>query len=252
MSIHFIFDADTALQRVGFLDLPSQKHYEEAVVQNFTYILTKCQKVLGCDYPSNLWFCFTDSQRPRYRSKYDKVEVYKEARASTKKKEVKKPKFMAPMLEALLYWSNANLIADIIMDDATECEADDRVATIAANCRKSGDDYVVLGVDKDLKQIEGWHFNFIKSTASYITEEEAYRFIYWQMLVGDVSDSIGGISGIGPVKADKLLLRGTDYNTIVQDIYFEYYGPKEGSALFSERFSKLLLIDDLESYEAEI
>jgi hypothetical protein len=64
---------------------------------------------------------------------------------------------------------------------------------------------VICSVDKDLDQIPGWHYNFVKGTAYHITPEEGmYRF-YKQILTGDSADNIIGLKGVGPIRADKML-----------------------------------------------
>jgi DNA polymerase-1 len=82
-------------------------------------------------------------------------------------------------------------------------EADDAVATDATWLGYNNS--VIASVDKDLDQIPGWHYNFVKDIAYHITPEEGtYRF-YKQILTGDSADNIIGLKGIGPVKADKIL-----------------------------------------------
>lgn len=82
-------------------------------------------------------------------------------------------------------------------------EADDAVATHATDLGYNNS--VIVSVDKDLDQVPGWHYNFVKDIAYHITPEEGmYRF-YKQILTGDSADNIIGLKGIGPVKADKIL-----------------------------------------------
>ena len=64
---------------------------------------------------------------------------------------------------------------------------------------------IICTIDKDLDQIPGWHYNFVKKEKYNVSPEEATRFFYYQCLVGDTADGIKGVPGIGPVKAKKLL-----------------------------------------------
>lgn len=64
---------------------------------------------------------------------------------------------------------------------------------------------VICSIDKDLLQIPGYHYNFVKKEKSYITPEEGLKRFYAQLLMGDITDNIPGIYGIGPVKAGKAL-----------------------------------------------
>jgi len=106
-------------------------------------------------------------------------------------------------------------------------EADDLIAIDAKKLKKEY--YIIVTMDKDLKQIGGWYWNYYKKHDKdllgnkifdeygnnvyiykqkepiFITEKEANKFFWEQMLTGDTSDNIKGIKGIGKVKAEKLL-----------------------------------------------
>ena len=64
---------------------------------------------------------------------------------------------------------------------------------------------IICSIDKDLDQIPGWHYNFVKKEKYFIEEEQAIRTFYTQLLVGDNTDNIQGVKGIGPAKAAKIL-----------------------------------------------
>lgn len=86
------------------------------------------------------------------------------------------------------------------------CEADDLMSIEAwktglpntFNC-------VVCTIDKDLDQVPGWHYNFVKKEKYFITPDQALRNFYYQCLVGDTADGIKGVPGIGPKKASRML-----------------------------------------------
>jgi 5'-3' exonuclease len=60
-------------------------------------------------------------------------------------------------------------------------------------------------VDKDFDQVPGWHFNFIKKLHYHISEADATRFFYKQLLTGDATDNIFGLDRVGPKTAEKML-----------------------------------------------
>ena len=64
---------------------------------------------------------------------------------------------------------------------------------------------VICSIDKDLLQIPGKHYNFVKKVFQDVTYDEGIKALYIQSLVGDRSDNIFGVQGIGPVKAEKAL-----------------------------------------------
>lgn len=79
-------------------------------------------------------------------------------------------------------------------------EADDAMGRYSIK-----DETVICTIDKDLDQIPGWHYNFVKEVLYYIEPLEAARWFYSQVLIGDVSDNVKGCPGIGSVKADRML-----------------------------------------------
>ena len=51
----------------------------------------------------------------------------------------------------------------------------------------------IATLDKDLDGCPGWHYNWVKGTTYYVSELEADRFFYTQMLTGDATDGIPGL-----------------------------------------------------------
>ena len=88
---------------------------------------------------------------------------------------------------------------------ADDMEADDLVSIWAAECRASEQDYTVVGIDKDLLQIPGEHYNFVKKVHQSVNEDQGNYSLMLQCLTGDSGDNIPGIKGIGPAKGRKLL-----------------------------------------------
>ena len=70
---------------------------------------------------------------------------------------------------------------------------------------KSGTSTVICSIDKDLLQIPGKHYNFVKKLFTNVGNDDGLKFLYLQSLIGDRSDNILGVAGIGPVKAEKAL-----------------------------------------------
>lgn len=103
-------------------------------------------------------------------------------------------------------------------------EADD---TIAIEATKLGDDGVIVSLDKDLDQVQGWHYNFIKKEAYYITEAEGLLRLYMQILTGDNADNIIGLRGIGNVKAKKMLEDAADETEMFQRCVEAYDGNED-------------------------
>jgi len=102
---------------------------------------------------------------------------------------------------------------DAIISDNEE--ADDLIAIWATD-----DEAVIASLDKDFDQVPGQHYNFVKKELYNVTDNEAVRFFYTQLLTGDRVDNIIGLKGIGPVKAAKALADLTTdiemYNKVVE------------------------------------
>lgn len=135
-----------------------------------------------------------------------------------------------------------------------EWEADDLIKDRAIyygefNC-------VICTMDKDLKQIPGIHFDYYRAPAKefdisgnrivppcrgidVITKEEANRFFWKQMLMGDSGDGVVGIPQVGPKKAENILEGVTDLGGAVLDAYVEHFGEEEGKEQFE--LHKLLI-----------
>ena len=75
-------------------------------------------------------------------------------------------------------------------------------------------DSILCHLDKDINQIKGLHYNWeltrlgkvIRERKIYtVTPEEADRYFFYQLLIGDNTDNIKGVVGIGPKKASEIL-----------------------------------------------
>lgn len=67
---------------------------------------------------------------------------------------------------------------------------------------------VICSLDKDLLMIPGYHFNWTKQQfgdSTHVTTEGGDKHFWCQMLIGDTSDNIVGVQGLGPKKSAKLI-----------------------------------------------
>jgi 5'-3' exonuclease len=120
------------------------------------------------------------------------------------------PKYKANRKQAKPKWHEE--IKEHLVKEWDACfaygmEADDALGIAQTSFGKES---VICSIDKDLRQIAGNHYNFVKKEYYEISEREGLRYFYAQLLIGDVSDNISGCRGIGPIKAEKSL--PTHYN----------------------------------------
>jgi DNA polymerase-1 len=78
---------------------------------------------------------------------------------------------------------------------------------------------IVVSIDKDLKQLPGEHYHFVKLEFEIVDEETAELNFWTQMLVGDTSDNVKGVAGIGPVKAKRILEGNSQMYETVREMY---------------------------------
>lgn len=85
---------------------------------------------------------------------------------------------------------------------------------------------VICTIDKDLNMIPGLHYNFVKCTEDRISYMDGIRYFWKQMLIGDTSDNIFGIRGIGPKNAAKLIDWMDNEQDMFDLVYEKYNDPK--------------------------
>lgn len=120
------------------------------------------------------------------------------------------------------------LVSDYMAEVVYGIEADDR---LGIELTKDPENQVLVSIDKDLDQIPGWHYNFVKQRMYKMDELEAWRSFYFQCLVGDKStDNIDGCPKIGEVKATRSL-EGCEsekemFETVALKYLNAYYDPE--------------------------
>lgn len=88
-------------------------------------------------------------------------------------------------------------------------EADDECSI---RQRESGCTGVIATIDKDLDQVPGWHYNYMRKTFYEVGADEAELLFYKQVLSGDPTDNIPGCYKIGTGRA----------NSIIDAVYTEH------------------------------
>ena len=102
-------------------------------------------------------------------------------------------------------------------------EADDELGIRATSDAGA----IIVSLDKDLDQIPGRHYNWVKDDEYTIGKKEGTVNFYSQVLSGDSTDNIPGIYGLGPVKARKMLApcnSSRDCWETVLSTYREHWG----------------------------
>lgn len=145
-----------------------------------------------------------------------------------------RPRFFEDLREYLVRSYGATLI--------NNAEADDGIVS----SHKPGET-IIVSYDKDFLQCPGHIYNWYHNTITNQSEETATFNFYCQMLVGDDSDNVPGIMGIGKGKAPDRLKDQTEeeMKQTVLDLYIKQYGEKWGPLAYEEVRQLLWLKRDL-------
>jgi DNA polymerase-1 len=136
--------------------------------------------------------------------------------------------------------------------ESDNAEADDYCGVAFRLAQEEGKTAIVCHIDKDLDALPGWHYNFRKKEFYEVSPEQGYYFLMKQILMGDSTDNIQGIKGLGPKTAEKIL----DNKPIDQqlNVVLDTYRIKCGNT-WQQEFSKsanLIWIRDNADYFREL
>ena len=168
----------------------------------------------------NVGFC-----RHNYRATI--FDTYKANR-----KDSIKPEFLAPLIE----YVKDNL--DVVTRSFVE--TDDIVAKLMLQYGK--DKAVIISIDKDYMQFEGTIYNYRKREFIKVSEEEAYFNFWSQMIIGDSSDNVKGVKGLGKSWCEKNLQGLSEYGMI--RVVFKAFAKKykaKGREAFIKTYFQLKL-----------
>lgn len=220
-----LIDGDFMCYRVAFAceddeDFRTAKNRLTEWLADIVYMDLQCD-----DYVAYL----TGSTNFRY-------EIAKTVGYKSNRKDLKKPKYLADLREHFQKLG-ATVTEGIEADDA-----------VAIKMTEDPGKYVLIGVDKDLMQIPGHHYNPVTGEYKIVTEREAALSFWTQMLTGDRIDAIPGLAGIGPKKAEKILKDTTDVGTMEAAVWKAYQDKGHDYDYFVEQ-GRLLW---LQRYEGEV
>lgn len=172
--------------------------------------------ILMCGVDNTFSGCFVDAWKlyltgkDNFRLDVAKTAVYKGNRTAPK------PQHLAALRRHMVKEWGAVVVDGQEADDAIAIEA----AKLVGGC-------IISSVDKDLDQIEGWHYNFVNKRNYYITAEQGLYNFYKQILTGDSADNIIGLRGIGNITADKMMKEAVTEQDMYKICVDAYEGDEE-------------------------
>lgn len=194
--MHALIDGDILLYRCGY---GAENESEEVAIHRLNNLISK---ILEETKATSHAIYLSDSRDATFRAKLN--PEYKGNRKSAK-----------PIHYQLL---KDYLINEYFAQVEVEQEADDALGIAQTK------DTIICSIDKDLLQVPGLHYNFVKEEHITISEEEGVLFFYLQLLMGDKADNVPGVTGIGIAKASNILQEylGDDELTIFKVVQNEY------------------------------
>jgi 5'-3' exonuclease len=150
-----------------------------------------------------------------------RYDIYPEYKANRKDE---KPRHLAAVKEYLLTKYNAEV--------SDGCEADDLLGIAQCNAES---ETIICSIDKDLRMIPGNHYSFEISgkitrgpragetwirpaERCFVEPFDGLRCFYTQVLTGDSTDNIKGATGIGSVKAERILAGATTEQELLEAV----------------------------------
>ncbi|MBQ8084476.1 MAG: DNA polymerase I [Lachnospiraceae bacterium] len=212
MSKLLLVDGHSILNRAfyGLPDLTNSKGEHTNAVLGFINMILK---VIEEENPTHMAVAF-DLHAPTFRH-----EMFKEYKG-TRKGMPEELRSQVPVMKEMLQYMNVTIVS------REGFEADDIIGTLSVIGENKGMDVVILSGDRDLLQLATEHVRvkLPKTKGGKTTVEEYYakdveelygvtpkEFIDMKGLMGDTSDNIPGVPGIGEKTAGKII---ADYHSI--------------------------------------
>lgn len=211
MKTLYLVDANTMFFRAFFAINPSLKSPAGLPTNALYGFLSMTVKLLKEIRPDYIVYCF-DRPEPSFRSAID--PEYKAHRAEMPEELVPQVPYVKKITDAL----------GIPRLEMAGFEADDLIGTLSARGRAQQLEVVIVSGDKDFAQLIGPHTTLYDTMKEVKYDPQGVvdkwgvapeQFIDFLAIVGDTSDNIPGVKGIGKVGAQKLL---KEYKTL-QNLY---------------------------------
>lgn len=81
---------------------------------------------------------------------------------------------------------------------------------------------IICSIDKDLKQVPGRHYNWRRNEFTTVTPIDGIRLFYRQLLMGDRTDNVFGVPGIGEVKSGRIINDLEDEKDMFESVQILY------------------------------
>jgi hypothetical protein len=211
--LFLLWDADYLIYRVGFAVKD-----DEPVEYALATVKSSINGVLDKLQPSGWQLYLTG--KGNFRDTLGTIQVYKGNRDPANR-----PFYYQEIKDYLITHQDAFLVNGQEADDAVGIE----------QWKHKDRSTCIVGQDKDLDGVPGWHYNPVKQEMYYITLAEANYNFWLQVLTGDRTDNIAGLKGVGPKTAEKVLAHcdrawlsmqeavENEYKKVYKEDWFRYF-----------------------------
>jgi 5'-3' exonuclease len=202
-----LIDGDIGIYRVGFASQAKNANGEPEAIPLplcLARMDTWVADILKATNAKAYRIYLTADDKSNFR-----FDIYPEYKANRKSP---RPIYYGELREHLIRFYPTTVVSGMEADDALG--------------QAQTDSTVICSIDKDLDQIPGRHYDFVKDVVYEVSKDTADRFFWYQLLMGDATDNIPGIPGCGPKTAQRILdgADSGDFPQVVYDAYEAYYG----------------------------
>ncbi len=210
--------------------------------------VTMMKKLVADHQPDSMAICF-DRKEPTFR--HERFDDYKAHRKPM-------PDDLVPQIEPIKEFCRLSKYA---LFEMAGYEADDLIGTLAKQGEKKGFDVFIVTSDKDAMQLVNDHIKIINpSKEDLVIDREAVKkkfeghgpekVVDIMALMGDSSDNIPGVPGIGPVAAIKLIHQFGSVEKLVQ--YAGQISSKSQQTLIKDNIKSLEMSKMLATIEVNV
>lgn len=179
-----ILDFDVLIYRCGFSIEKYDKHTETLTVEPFkngcyninSMVRSTLTNTGATSYQSYL----TGNEEPNFR-----VQIYDAYKAN--RKDVRRPHYYNDLRKFATSRWGATMSRGEEADD-TACIAHCELNPLGFD--ESTKTSVLCTIDKDFNNVPGWHYHYVNQELYFVSEIQALRNFYLQILTGDTSDNI--------------------------------------------------------------
>lgn len=221
-----LIDLDSIVYQYADMKFPDGNQMPAYIAES--YCLGKIEEIIERS-GSDSWKGFLTFGPDNFRIKLATIKPYKGNRVR------EKPPLYDHLRGFLSDLPNVHMVFGMEADDA--CSIEQYKMLTVSETPHIGDkllyNTIICTLDKDLDMVPGWHYRWGKGDVREIkpwfqTEINGLRCFYKQLLLGDVSDNIHGVYGIGPKSSYLASLSCMDNEKDlfehVRSIYKKWYG----------------------------